>query len=172
MAKNNLTFDQKIKLRDWLTARHADIIERRLSREKTSEWAGLELGFPVNDGNLPTVAATLPSLDFGWQARGVPPAALAGLSEEVDRLSKRVDGIETAVANVSSALTDIQTKVAVLDSEYKSLSGHFASMRSELGKVKNDLEKALVELGFKKIDAETHKAVMTAAAKAYDNHKK
>lgn len=122
MSKDNkrqeLTFPDKIKFRQWIIENHTYIVKNELTREKVAHEATIALGFTCTPGHLPGIISSI-DLEFHWQKR------------DRERNTELIDKLGEQMGLMEIGITDINGNIAKLQSEYTSLAQQVESLRKD-----------------------------------------
>lgn len=170
--RNFLTFEQQVRVREWMIANHKYICDSNLSRVDTAIEARKALGFEITEGNLGTILTAIPEdMKFPWQLPPrLPFEVIAEIKEQlnllvmgIDEIEKKIKAIESKqeaigdqFAQVRGLINEMDTKFSamisairtntVTEDEVKSLSNTVKGMQSSL-------HRCMEELGLNKLDS-------------------
>lgn len=188
-----LPFDVAVKARDWILANREMLEFKQCGMEEIARIATSAIGVTITRGQLNNVMKGVDPPLRHLARYFMPVVAAAAASPANEKLAEAQRQIETKISQIEEAIVELSSKiediaesvkanaakvdtvfdqVVVLSDKIKlyqpqidTLKTTLASHKECIVQIRTDLEKALTELGFRKLNAGVFAAAVTAAKK-------
>ncbi len=150
-----LTFVQQTQVRDFILANRVELEVKEMSKESMAALIASKMMFDFNSNHLKTILDSIdPPLKFSEKEAAYPAykKRVEDLEQLVADLVTQCENTTTAVIECQSRIEQAFTLIGTADNSLRTLQATNTETAAAIAKIRSDLERAMTEIGFKKLN--------------------